>query len=578
MLQLRPFLNRLSIKTTANDIRPFDIDYVDPDPSIGDWGWAQRPYVAEVERQYNAGQPVRIIVLKARQLGISTATEAILFMWAFLHRGTNSLVLSYEDGQAMELFQMMKTYWETWPFKSLYNLQYDTKRQLRWLETRSQVRVATAKNVGGSRGSTVHALHASEVAFWLDPEPLWVGLNQTIPTRHGTIVVLESTANGVGNWFHEMWMKADEGSTDFIPMFFPWFRHEAYRSRTTLTIKSELSVDERKLLRLMKQPTLIGTEYYPPISEDDAFSAIAWRRWAIPNKANNDIRYFMQEYPATPSEAFIATGKRLFPVIQMNECYERIPGLTGRLQRDGVGRVQFLRDPDGPLTIYRRPNPKDERSDRYFIGGDPSMTVGGDPGCMQVINRQTYEQVAVWHSQTDPYYFAEQMILLGDFYNHCMICPEVEGGGQGTIGYLKKSGYDNLWTHKRPDSVRQGANVYGWSTSTTRKNWAISALQHRFIDHSLLLHDVKTYNQLNAFVEHDDGYWGNANKNIHDDAVMALAIAVVASEEEGPFLAYNASRQNPIVDLFNSGLEDYTDRAYDIYNQGIEFNREEAYR
>src|SRR6202012_5016207 len=124
--------------------------------------------------------------------------------------------------QAQELFEMTKLFWEMWPHRHLFTQRYATRRQLRWQETKSQVRVATAGNRGGSRGSTVHCLHASEVAFWADPEPLWTGLSQTIPNRHGTFVCFESTANGIGNWFHSQWMQADQGETDFLPLFFPY--------------------------------------------------------------------------------------------------------------------------------------------------------------------------------------------------------------------------------------------------------------------------------------------------------------------------------------------------------------------
>src|SRR5215470_11405743 len=96
-LLLRPLLEQLSIKTKKAEIRKYDLNYIDPDE--GDLGWAQRPFVAEIERQYNLNKPVRVIVLKARQLGISTATEACLFWWCFLHPGSNSLVLSHEDSQ-----------------------------------------------------------------------------------------------------------------------------------------------------------------------------------------------------------------------------------------------------------------------------------------------------------------------------------------------------------------------------------------------------------------------------------------------------------------------------------------------
>lgn len=549
MLKLRPWLSGLTIKTKDLELKRLNIDHRDISPTgeLGDFGWAQREFATKVEEEFNAGKPLRFIVLKARQLGLSTMSEALMFLWTFWFRGSNSLVISYEDDQAQELFQMMKTYWDHWPHRGLYKLQYSTKRQLRWRETQSQVRVATAKNAQGSkRGSTVQALHASEVAFWPDPEPLWVGLNQTIPTRHGTIIILESTANGVGNWFYNKWMEADNGESEYIPLFFPFYRHYEYRLATTLCVKSELNVDERQLLRIMQR------ENY---SEDACYQTIAWRRWAIINKCNGDVQYFMQEYPSTPEEAFISTGKPIFPATKVRDSYVRRTGVTGRLYRNGVGQVVFETDESGPLTLYVKPNRRDVRSDRYFIGGDPSESVVGDPACMQVLNRQTYEQVAVWHDRCNPIYFAEQMILLGDFYNHCMICPEIEGGGQAAIGYITKSGYDNVWMHKRPDHLKQGGMVYGWSTNVTRKQWAIGVLQRRFLDGSLVIHDPKTYNQLISFVEHEDGYWGNSNPRIHDDAVMALAITVTASESEGMFTTYQPQVNNPMVELYNSDVE-----------------------
>lgn len=567
MLRLKPFLDQLTIKTTSNDFRKLDLEYVDPDPTIGDWGWAQRPYVAEIERQYNRGQPVRIIVLKARQLGISTATEACLFLWCFFHRGSNGLVLSYEDGQAQELFQMTKTYWDKWPHRHLYTLQYSTKRQLRWLETSSQVRVATAKNAGGVRGSTVHALHASEVAFWADPDTLWTGMKQTIPNRHKTIVVLESTANGIGNFFHNTWLSATEGESEFVAMFFPWYLHPAYRMATTLCTKLELDADERRYFRLFTQPTKLGETYAPALTQDEAYQCVAWRRWGIINQANGDLLSFMQEYPATAEEAFISTGKPIFSPLHLLECFDEKRGVTGRFYRDSVGRVQFVEDPAGEVTLYKRP-PNARRSDRFFVAGDPSETIPGDPACIQAIDRKTLEQVAVWHGRTTPIHFAKEMILMGDFYHHAMLCPEVEGGGQACIGYMIASGYDNLWLDKRADRIRGSSNVYGWSTNWQRKQWCVGFLQRLIIDHSLLIHDRKTYNQMQRFVEHENGEWGNADAKIHDDSVMALAIAVTASDREGPFVPDSVKSANPYLDLYRQTYEDEADDIYAGANYG----------
>lgn len=536
-LTLEPLLKTLTIKTKDLRYLPLDLHFRDHNRIMkaegSDPGWAQRPFVAEVERQYNEGKPVRIITLKARQLGISTITEAILFLWGFIHPGTNGLVLAQEQTPSAELFEMTKLYWDLWPFKSLYSLKYATKQGLHWLETGSRLKISTAKNIKSTRGSTINALHASEVAFWDDPETLWTGLREAIPDRHGTIVVLESTANGFGNWYHDMWLAAEEGESEFTPLFFPWFHHSDYRRYTTLTIASELSSEEKDLLR-----------------RGATFESIEWRRWKIRTK-NGDVDSFMQEYPSTPEEAFITKGNPVFPPSQVRACLEDLSGHRGRLIDLPDGGVKFIRDDTGPLTIFFGPK-RDLRSDRYFVAGDPSKTIGGDPACIQVINRQTYEQVAVWHGQINPYDFAYEMMRLGKFYNNAMVCPEVQGGGQLTIEVILRSSYPNVWLDKRPDRIKGQMTAYGWQTNFNRKEWAVGMLQKLILEETLRFHDRTTYNQLLRFVQDEQGYFGNEVRKVHDDAVMALAIAITASHMEGPFIAEPPSYES--LELFGKQI------------------------
>ena len=465
MLNLRPWLDELTIKLANLEYRNLNLDYVDPDPTIGDWGWAQRPYVSEVERQYNLGLPVRVMVLKARQLGISTVTEAIVFLWAFLHPGTNGLVVSHKDGQAQELFQMTKRYWETWPHKSLFDVRYNTRRQLQWRETESNLRILTAKNIEGARGSTLHAVHASEVAFWDNAELLWGGLEPSIPNRHGTFVCLESTANGVGNWFHEEWQRAETGDSAFVPLFFPWYRHPANRLYGSWIHELDLDGEERDLLVQGRKEA---------ISEENIFAGLAFRRVEIRKKG---IDWFHQEFPSTPEEAFVTTGHPIFAATAVKDCYDAKTGVDGRLYRNGRGEAVFEADSSGPVTIFKLPHPEPNPG-RYFVGGDPAETITGDPACAQVINRHRLEQVAVWHGQTDPVTFAREMMLLGDFYGHAMLCPEVEGGGMATIGAIIQAGYGNVWSWKKPDRTSVSATTWGWLTSYNTKRWAIGDLQN----------------------------------------------------------------------------------------------------
>lgn len=530
-LQLAPLLRELTIQTKGLTTERFPID--------SDFAWAQRDFVSTIEREYNAGKPVRLIVLKARQLGISTATEGIIFNWSFIHHGTNGLVIAHENEASGGLFEKTKMYWDTWPFRPLYTLKYATRRELSWVETRSHIKVATAKNVASGRGSTLHAVHASECAFYPDPETLMVGLNQTIPNKHGTIVVLESTANGVGNWFHKTWMEAEEGQSEYVPVFYPWYKHPEYELPTTLHVKAELDADERQLLKL-----------------GATFENLQWRRWAIINRASGDLDYFMQEYPATAEEAFITTGRPIFAYTRLRDCFYKEPGFRGILHDLQNGKVKFMQDPSGNLTVYRQPKPGDSRNDRYFVSGDPSYTVEGDPACIQVINRATFEQVAVWHGRCDPMSFGDEMIRIGKFYNNAMLCPEVEGGGQATVATIINRGYPNIWMHRNPDRVARGFNAYGWSTNWQRKSWAIGTLSRMVVDQSLKIHDQITYDQLRDYVVRPNGDWGNSNPDIHDDAVMAMAIGVTASRADGPFIESEPDARTPIHEITEQLLDE----------------------
>lgn len=528
-LKLAPLLNTLTILDKRTAI-PKQLDVTGSD----EFARAQRFLVTEVERQYNKGLPVRIIVLKARQLGMSTVTAGIMYWWAFMHRGTNGLIVTHENEASIGLFEKTKLFWDDWRFKDLYTPKSLTQRRMSWEETRSSLRIATAGNRLSGRGSTFHSVHASEAAYYPDAATLFSGLASTVPQYHGSLVIVESTANGIGNWYHEQWKMAENGENGYAPLFFPFWMHEEYKIPTTLATTLELSADEKHILSL-----------------GASFESIEWRRWALRNIAGNDEQYLGQEYPAYPDEAFISSGKNVFPLKKLEECYEPERGHRGMLvSLDEHGsNPKYTPDPTGPLFVYRAPTKKDIRDDRYFIAGDPSMTVEGDPACIQVINRGTMEQVAVWHGRIGPIEFARQMMMLGRWYHNAELCPEVEGGGQATIATILNAGYPNVWLDRRSDKAPgKVTNSYGWSTNFQRKRDAIGTLQYLIGDNSIIIHDKKTYDQLRNYIVRENGELGCANEKEHDDAVMALAIGVKASLTEGPFS--ESLHRNNVVEMF----------------------------
>jgi hypothetical protein len=529
--------------TNLNSIRPERLDHLErmmkliaiqkKDMDVGrldldeEFAWAQKGMVREVIRQYNEEKPVRIIALKARQLGMSTATAATLFNWAFLLPGAQGMIIAHDTETTQSLFEKTALAWEHWPMNVAYTLRHQTQRRLTWKETNSSIRIATAKNVKSGRGRTIHALHASEVAFWEDPETLMTGLRQTIPNKHGTIIVMESTANGVGNYFWRQWQLAEQGESDFAPLFFPWFMHPEYRASFVTITKRDLDEYETWLYEELKVP----------------LECIEWRRWAIPNLTNGSEDEFKQEYPATPEESFLTTGRPVFPPQALYACFRDSPCARGYISSKG-GRYEFVNNPLGELRVYKKPF-ADKSWRGYFVAADPSRSTIGDPSCIQVINRATFEQVAVWHGVTDPVTLAHHIIRIGRYYNDAEVSVEVEGGGQATIGVLLDQNYPHIWQHRRADKHQgQLANTYGWSTNYNRKQWMIGTTIRLLTDHSLLLHDQETFDQMLDYVvlNAETGSMGNSSRDGHDDAVMAICQAVICAITTGPPGTYESDK------------------------------------
>ena len=504
--------------------------------------WAQLEFYNTAERQLADTGRIRIIVLKARQLGMSTATEALAFTLSFVFPGYRALVLAHEIPASQNLLEMTHRYWDNYPFRQLYTPKSYSKNDIGWIETGSNMKIATAGNKGAGRSSTTHFLHASEVAFYPDPKVVMLGLRQAIPDSPGTGIVLESTANGRGNYFHEQWLAAEQGETEFTPLFFPWHKHPEYRA-------SAINIPHYSLGKLSDEEKVLKR-----LGIDD--DRLAWRRWAIINKCNSDLLQFMQEYPSDPEEAFLATGRNVFPGEHLKQCYQPEDGVRGLLIRDG-DNITFKPASDGPLTLFRKPH-EDTDWGKYLVAGDPTKTTMGDYAVAQVLNRRTMEQVAVWRGRLDPITFGEELWKLGHFYNDALVTTEIEGPGYGSIGKLIGMNYPNIWQRQNKADKVPGAmtaSTYGWSTTHQTKPLAIGYLLKYVTDHAVTIHDRKTYDEMVNYITLDNGMYGNGNNEEHDDTVMSLAMGVTCHVMDAPLMAYGAESEgmaDEIRDLFNN--------------------------
>jgi hypothetical protein len=270
----------LHIRTKAGEILPFTLNK------------AQQYIHERAQKQLRDRGYIRIILLKGRQQGASTYIEG-RFMWKVSRRrGVKAFILTHEQAATDNLFEMTERYHEYLPTMVKPRIGTSNAKELSFVDLNSAYKIGTAGNRGAGRSSTLQYLHGSEVAFWPHAEEHAAGLMQAIPKGAdavGTEIFLESTANGIGNYFHEQWVKAEKGESDFEAVFVPWYWDPGYR------LDREITLDDEEL----EHAQLYGLD----------MQQMAWRREKI---AELGKELFKQEYPVTPEEAFRAAADAAF--------------------------------------------------------------------------------------------------------------------------------------------------------------------------------------------------------------------------------------------------------------------------
>lgn len=543
MAAILPFLSKLHIT-----------DKTGRDLILGDvMAWPQRDLISRVESDINNRKPLRYIVLKARQIGMSTIIEGMMFQQAMCRQNFRGTVLAHKTDSSQSLLGMTHYYFDSFWARDLFTPKNKGMSLLGWKETNSLLRIATAGGKADSgRGMTPQWLHASEVAFWDKPKELMTGLAQSIGRAPGTAIFLESTANGVGGYYYNVWNDAVAGANEFTPVFYPWWAHPSYTAHHigmggmaegTLVFVDD---EEKGLVKFLQGSRTVNGQRYEPMDSAEIKSRLIWRRAILGTECSGDINTLHQEYPSVPDEAFIATGTNVFDLQRLGIVYEPVEGDRGHMVREG-GKVRFVKHNSGPLEIYRYPGGPGQS---YLIGGDGKKAVQsvsggeGDYCCAQVLDRRTWDQCARWRGRLDQNSFGEQMIMLGQFYNNAILAPETGIGGPGVAAHILAKGYPNIWQHRKATKMPGFVdNTFGWISSAQTKVEAINNLISAIYDASdpkavaldvgLRIHDPVTYQEMKNYIVLPDGGFGNADGvKEHDDTVMALAIALTCTKYE----------------------------------------------
>jgi hypothetical protein len=249
---------------------------------------AQQYLHERVEEQKARTGKVRAIILKGRQMGCSTYIEG-RFYWLVSHtKGVRAFILTHEEEATNNLFEIANRYHENCHPLVKPSTSAANAKELHFNKLDSGYKVGTAGNKAVGRSSTIQLFHGSEIGFWPNAQQHAAGIMQAVPDEDGTEIFKESTANGVGNYFHKEWQDAEAGLSEYIAIFVPWYWTTEYRKE----VPDDFVITDEE--RQYKEDYGLDLEQ------------IAWRRNKIIEL--KDPILFKQEYPATAAEAFQVSG------------------------------------------------------------------------------------------------------------------------------------------------------------------------------------------------------------------------------------------------------------------------------
>ncbi len=491
----------------------------------------QRRVARLLEGQRRAGQPVRAIMLKARQWGGSTLVQTYMaWIQSCLRTNWHSIICSQVKDTSTGIRGMYTKILENYP-EELWEgdakptfKPYERSGNVREITGRGcRVTVASAENQDAVRGADFAMAHLTEIAYWKStpgksPEDTIRAIVGSVPLIDGSLVVLESTANGVGNYFHRQWMAAREGAAGRLAVFVPWYEIEYYRLAPPSREAVARSLDDygRRLWEL-------GCD----------LDQIYWYNCKLAELGTRDK--MMAEFPTTDEEAFTATGRSVFP-----------PDMAGALRsgcregrRGGFGSDgRWVDGPDGDTVMWQAPDADGDYVAAVDVGGRSDRA---DYSVVAVVRRDgpLPEVVAQWRGHIDHDLLAAKAMALGRLYNDALLVVESNTfesrGFAGTyvLDRLARE-YANVYCRRAYDDLRQTETTrVGFHTNRATKEMLVAGLIAHVRSQSYIERDSRAVDELLTYEELPDGSYA-AKPGCHDDLLMTRAIALHIIDHQPP--------------------------------------------
>lgn len=553
----------------------------------------QRRLVDCLEAMRLADRPIRLVLLKARQWGGSTCVQLYMAWLQLVHStGLNSLIVAHQGMATYEIkdmFDRMMDQYPNWLLTDGDGNECKGKRMetvgagrstFRIPARNCKIKLGSAERPDSSRGGDYNLLHCSEVGLWPStrlrtPQQLMSAASSGILNAPMTMIVMESTANGVGNFFHTEYLAASQGISAYSALFIPWFEIERYRTPLAdPRAFAQWLLDGREATNALNEREQPGQYLWHLWQTGATLEAINW--YVGERRKYSDHGRMASEFPSDDIEAFVNSGARVFDRYRVEQLRAgcRTELMRGEIDGDepsGPGSLRNLRfnpSANGMLRIWRDrelPQEGTRCANRYLVVVD----IGGrgakaDWSVIAVFDRmgmargEPPEIVAQWRGHTDIDLLAWNAARIAAYYDDALLVIEsntldthdpdrmTDGDQSHYILNQIRRVYPNLYARRQSEeAVRQGAPTrYGFHTNTSTKPMVITGLIKAVREGLYVERDSRCLDEFEVYEQRPNGSYG-ALSGYHDDMLMTRAIGlhVCFTEMELPRTAVQPARR-----------------------------------
>lgn len=534
----------------------------------------QRKLVERFERKRIAEKPIRIILLKARQWGGSTATQLYMAWLQLAHQtGLNSLIVGHVKDASTEVKDMFDRMIKKYPTWLLYNLgeQYDEKepklvgvggmQNIQRIPQRNcKIKIGTAESPDSARGGDYNLVHCTEVGLWKKtegkkPEDIVRSACSGVLLKPYTMIVYESTANGTGNFFHREYDAAKQGKSQFEALFIAWYDIEQYSMDIEDIEAFATYLYENRNNNNANTTREQSGKYLWWLWEQGAtLEAIQW--YIHERMKYDDHGDMASEFPSDDVEAFVHSGARVFDKYKVETLKPacKAPKYIGDVYADAdsgaeaIKGVRFVEDKQGLLWIWALPeiDPQEIIQNRYLVVVDVGgRSKGADFSVILVLDRLFMMDggkpsvVAQWYGHIDMDLLAWKAAQVAAFYDNALLVIEsntiethdkersVDGDQSSFLLMEIKDAYPNLYARKQSedDIVNKVPRKYGFHTNVATKPMIISTLVKVIREGLYVERDERCLNEYLTYEKRPNGSF-SAILGKHDDLLMTRAIGL----------------------------------------------------